>query len=56
MVDVVDEIVSIEDENIEPAAESVSSNYKKYLKGSAKVQDRSILLIDFEPILNESHK
>ncbi|GAE88598.1 chemotaxis protein CheW [Acetivibrio straminisolvens] len=56
MVDVVEEIISIEDEEIEPVSESVSSYYKKYLKGAAKIQDRFILLIDFEIILNETHK
>ncbi|HOM01805.1 MAG TPA: chemotaxis protein CheW [Acetivibrio sp.] len=56
MVDVVDEIVSVEDEEIKPVPENVSIHYKKYLIGTAQVQNRSILLIDFEPILNETHK
>lgn len=56
MVDVVEEIISIEDEEIVAVSDSSLSHCKKYLKGTAKFGDRSILLIDFEPILNETQK
>ncbi|HOP93810.1 MAG TPA: chemotaxis protein CheW [Acetivibrio thermocellus] len=41
MVDVVEEIISIEDEEIVAVSDSSLSHCKKYLKGTAKFGDRS---------------
>lgn len=56
MVDVVDEIVPIEEEDIQPIPESASSHYKKYLSGSVKVKERLILLLGLESILDYYRK
>ncbi|MFZ5990023.1 MAG: chemotaxis protein CheW [Bacillota bacterium] len=56
IVDSVDEIKSIESENIEPSPESVSKFDKKYISGAVNIEDKLIFLLDLETLIKESHE
>ncbi|HEX2946099.1 MAG TPA: chemotaxis protein CheW [Clostridia bacterium] len=53
VVDGVREIIKVEDSDLDPVPEALSSIRDRFLCGTAKVGDRLILMLDLEKVLTE---
>ncbi|NLK21881.1 MAG: purine-binding chemotaxis protein CheW [Epulopiscium sp.] len=56
IVDAVIEIRHIEEENIKPAPRLISGIDRRYITGVAKIDDRMVILLDVDLILEEEEK
>ena len=51
-VDMVSQVMRISDENIQPAPETITADRANYISGFAKVDDRLLILLDIDQLLN----
>ncbi len=56
IVDAVSEVLRISQEQIAPPPPTVNGMGQEHLVGLAKLEDRLLILLDIEKILNESHQ
>jgi purine-binding chemotaxis protein CheW len=51
-VDMVSQVIRIPDESIQPAPEAVAGDGANYISGFAKLDDRLVILLDIDELLN----
>ncbi len=56
LVDDASQVLSMDEENIDPPPELVAGVDKMYIQGIGKLEDRMIILLDLEKVLNEEEQ
>lgn len=56
LVDDASQVLTIDEENIDPAPELVTDIDQKFVSGIAKLKDRMIILLDLEKVLSNEEK
>ena len=51
-VDMVSQVIRIPEESIQPAPETVTADGANYISGFAKLDDRLVILLDIDEMLN----
>ncbi|MZQ76127.1 MAG: chemotaxis protein CheW [Peptoclostridium sp.] len=55
-VDEASQVISIDDSNIDPPPEIVAGLDRRYINGIGKLQDRIVIILDLERVLNENEQ
>lgn len=56
LVDDASQVLAIDEKNIDPAPEIIAGVDKMYMQGIGKLEDRMIIILDLEKVLNEDEK
>ncbi|SHH00063.1 chemotaxis protein CheW [Tepidibacter thalassicus] len=56
LVDDVSQVLSIDEENIDPAPGLIVDVDKAYIQGISKLEDKMIIMLDLEKVLDENEK
>lgn len=56
LVDEASQVLTIEDSNIDPTPEIISGIDRRYIDGIGKIDDKMVIILDFEKVLSESEK
>jgi purine-binding chemotaxis protein CheW len=54
-VDLVSQVLRIPDESIQPAPDTITADGANYISGFAKLNDRLVILLDIDELLNPEH-
>lgn len=56
IVDDASQVLTIDDENIDPTPEIIAGVDRKYINGIGKIAERMVIILDLEKVLTESEK